>query len=322
MKRLTTEEVQKTIDASTTVHLEASNYINAKTKLTFRCKVCNTERLTEWRVIKTAIAAGNTGCPQCAKEAQTKTPEQYIIDLGTKSTDIIALEPYINAKTRIKHRCITCSNIWLAAPDKILNEGTGCPECSEIARRKTRTKTHEQYVEELKHKQPNIEVLGTYVNAKAKLKHKCKLCSSIWNPLPLSVVNHGTGCPECALVINLISYKGERTEELEEAAKNIPCSLYILDSAICIKVGISRIVVARIKSLNCEGFESILLEEYKLNAWDAIHLEQKLHKEFKRYKSSVRFNGHTELHYKEDLNGILEYITNSVTCITNNKAIA
>ena len=56
--------------------------------------------------------------------------------------------------------------------------------------------THEMYVERLKNKNPNVEVLEEYNGYNTKIKHRCKLDGYIWNVTPGNVLG-GKGCPEC-----------------------------------------------------------------------------------------------------------------------------
>lgn len=60
----------------------------------------------------------------------------------------------------------------------------------------SRNKTHEQYVEELKTKNPNVIALGKYVNAKTRINHMCVIHNYEWLITPIGALN-GNGCPEC-----------------------------------------------------------------------------------------------------------------------------
>lgn len=62
-------------------------------------------------------------------------------------------------------------------------------------------KTTEQYKEELAIYHPDVEVLEEYINARTKIKHKHKICGTIWSVTPDSILR-GTGCPKCAIKIN------------------------------------------------------------------------------------------------------------------------
>lgn len=56
--------------------------------------------------------------------------------------------------------------------------------------------THEQFIERLQQINPNIEILGTYINSKTKIKCKCKICRHEWETIPSSLLR-GHGCPKC-----------------------------------------------------------------------------------------------------------------------------
>ena len=363
--KLTTEIIQRRIDDSTTVNLYVLEpYTGAKIKFLVRCETCLTEKYTTWNSINNSISSYSTGCNTCSR---TKLPKQYIKEL--KGRNITVLEPYINNKTKIKHQCYICSNIWYVTPTHILTgrgcsncynkkrtkthkeytaelkgrnitvlepyitarvkiqhkcnicenvwkaqpndilRGTGCPPCALVSRCKQRTKTHEAYTAELKDR--NLSVLEPYVNAGTKIKHQCNICENVWKAQPTNILT-GTGCPTCALVMNQIHWNKERTPELKQTASKIPCSLYILESKECIKIGISTNTIGRVKSLNYEGFICTLIHEFESNVWDAIMLEQDIHREFKRYYTAQRFNGYTELHYKKDLEDIVNYINKQI----------
>ena len=59
-----------------------------------------------------------------------------------------------------------------------------------------RKKTHEQFVEEMRIKYPNIEVLGKYVNSRTKVLCICLIDFEIWKALPYDLLNNG--CPVCS----------------------------------------------------------------------------------------------------------------------------
>lgn len=61
----------------------------------------------------------------------------------------------------------------------------------------SRRKTHEEYINEVKDKNPNIEVLGVYVDAKTAILHKCKIDGYEWYAKPNNILS-GKGCPMCA----------------------------------------------------------------------------------------------------------------------------
>ena len=71
----------------------------------------------------------------------------------------------------------------------------------EIIRKKaiesSRRKTHEEYVSELLSINPDIKVIGNYVDSSTKIEHECLKCKNKWDAIPSSVLM-GHGCPTCA----------------------------------------------------------------------------------------------------------------------------
>ena len=57
-------------------------------------------------------------------------------------------------------------------------------------------KTQDEYVNELKEKNPSIEVIGQYDGASVKILHKCLVCGHEWEVKPTHVLS-GHGCPNC-----------------------------------------------------------------------------------------------------------------------------
>lgn len=60
-------------------------------------------------------------------------------------------------------------------------------------------KSHEEFINELKIKRPDIKVLGKYVNSTTKVKvvHNC---GYVWDTLPFTIIN-GKSCPICGKTI-------------------------------------------------------------------------------------------------------------------------
>lgn len=76
-----------------------------------------------------------------------------------------------------------------------------------------RKKTLEEFKQELFEINPNIEVIGEYVNCETRIKCRCMKCDNIWETIPRGLLQ-GTGCPECAK-----NKKGNRVLEKEAIEK-------------------------------------------------------------------------------------------------------
>ncbi len=58
-------------------------------------------------------------------------------------------------------------------------------------------KTHEMFISEMSHLQPQIEVLGSYSGARTNLRVRCKVCGHEWDAMPTNLLK-GRNCPICA----------------------------------------------------------------------------------------------------------------------------
>lgn len=117
-----------------------------------------------------------------------KTHEEFIEEMTIKNPNIEILSEYINNKTKIKCKC-SKGHIWEARPNDLINKGQGCPKCKK--------RTHKEFIEEMKAKNSNIEILGTYINSKTKIKCECLIDGYTWDVLPHNLLR-GQGCPKCS----------------------------------------------------------------------------------------------------------------------------
>lgn len=91
-------------------------------------------------------------------------------------------------------------------------------------------KTREEYVDELSIKNPNLELIGDYIDAKTKTPHRCKKHNIIWDTSPNRAL-HGSGCKYC--LKEKIGNKNRKSEEdyIKELAIKNPtiklCDKYI-----------------------------------------------------------------------------------------------
>lgn len=122
--------------------------------------------------------------------SKKKTHEQYVEELKNVNSNIEALEDYKDALTKLLHRCNIHNYEWYVTPANILFRGC-CPKCSGKYRR-----THDDYIIELKEKNPTVIVLGRYKDAKTPIKHKCIIHDIEWNIDPTGALQ-GHGCSEC-----------------------------------------------------------------------------------------------------------------------------
>lgn len=113
----------------------------------------------------------------------------YIKNKNAENIEVLG--EYINSQTKIKVRCKIDGYEWEVKPNVLLR-GYGCPKCAGNMKL-----THEEFKQELKKVNNNIEILGEYVNNRTKIKVKCKIDGYEWEVTPDSLLR-GTGCPKCS----------------------------------------------------------------------------------------------------------------------------
>lgn len=220
------------------------NYIDNETKILHRCKIHN----IEW-MIKPANALRGKGCQLCKidkiKVNKKKQYEQYITELSVINPDIDIIGLYINANTPVMHRCKKHNIEWMIRPADALR-GHGCEQCKKEKFIDSKTRTQEEYINELKIKNPNIDVIGMYISAKTPILHKCKICENQWLVRPDQILNGGHGCPICNishgekeisdyLIDNSIFFIPQYTFDDCRYKKVLPFDFYLPDYNACIE---------------------------------------------------------------------------------------
>ena len=132
--------------------------------------------------------------------SRKKTHEEFMRDFEEKQPEnfknIEILGEYINNRTKIKCRCMIDGHEWEARPYDLL-KGCGCPECRKERLSKLYAKTHDQFMKEMKEINPDIEILGEYVNNHTKIKCRCLIDGYEWDATPDHLLRD-RGCPRCA----------------------------------------------------------------------------------------------------------------------------
>lgn len=208
-KRKTQEQYIKELKEKNQTIEVVGKYISNRVNILHRCKICG----YEWNPKPHNVLSG-TGCPKCANNIK-RTHEKYILDLNKKNIKIKVLGKYINNGTPILHKCNYCQYEWYVMPSNVLS-GHGCPKCANKKATSVTKKTHSQYIDDLKKVNPNINVLGTYKNARTHMVHKCSKCGHEWSVTPNNLLK-GNNCPKC-------SKRHRRTHEeyVEELSKINP----------------------------------------------------------------------------------------------------
>ena len=158
----------------------SEKYINAHTKLRWRCKEGH-----EWEAQPRNIKH-RTWCPECA--GKTKITIEDMKKLASSKGGECVSKEYIDTNTKLKWRCKK-GHIWEAMPLSI-KRGTWCPYC--VGKAKLTIDEMRKIAESRGGKCLSTE----YINNRTKLRWRCK-AGHEWDVIPASV-KHGTWCPYCA----------------------------------------------------------------------------------------------------------------------------
>lgn len=126
-----------------------------------------------------------------------RTHPEFIQDFkkNKNALNISILGVYINTKTPILCKCKKCDYEWTPTPKSLLN-GHGCPKCAKILKL-----SNEEFLQNLKLKNShfdNIIFIDSYKRISSKIKCKCKVCGTNWEPSAKDLLYKNSGCPSCS----------------------------------------------------------------------------------------------------------------------------
>ena len=169
-------------------------YTSRKDRILCRCKDCG----REWKAISGELLNG-VGCRECFYRKLsvkfTNNHDEFVERLHDSSPNIEILSTYHKAQEHVKCRCSICNCEWSATPNHLLS-GRGCPDCAKTNRVRTQTKTHMNFIDEIRDMFPEIDVISNYVSSHIKVKCRCNKCLNEWEVTPANLLN-SSGCPKC-----------------------------------------------------------------------------------------------------------------------------
>ena len=106
------------------------------------------------------------------------------------------LDPYINAKTKIRVKHNKCGNVYEVTPNNFFT-GNRCPVCVNKHRVELITMTNDEFIRRSYSTWSNeYTILGNYINANTKIRVKHNKCGNIYMARPADFLR-GHGCPYC-----------------------------------------------------------------------------------------------------------------------------
>lgn len=162
-----------------------------------KCNKCNNTWKTTLHYLET-ITSDNC-CPYCTFRLVDKNK---FIDFFNKERIKCDYIPDTMSE-KINCECLVCGYKWSRNTAYLLHDLKGCPICNDLYEKShihssNPRKTHEEFINEVNIKNPNVEILSKYINAKTKVLRKCKICGHICYMLPADIMN-GV-CAGCASI--------------------------------------------------------------------------------------------------------------------------
>lgn len=153
-------------------------------KVECKCKLCGDTYFTT----PSSLKSGHIH-PRCSinvRATKRKKPyDVFIKEFKDIHNSIEIIGSYTGMGNKILVKCMVCNYEWNALPSNLV-KGHGCPNCANNKKIKNKLKkfdgneerTSDAYINKIKLKYKDIDILNTYTNSKSKLLCKCKLCGN------------------------------------------------------------------------------------------------------------------------------------------------
>lgn len=165
--------------------IRLSDSISCSDSINWQCLVCG----HIWTSSPKKICQEKRGCRKCAGCMKLTNEE---VDRKILNKNIQRISDYINRKSGLYVKCLTCNHSWKAYISKLFSNNEGCAKCSK------KLKLINEDLD-LKFKDKNIKRISNYVNRKTKLEVCCLICNYSWKSIIYDINN----CPSCDKFIKL-----------------------------------------------------------------------------------------------------------------------
>ncbi|MCD7810263.1 MAG: hypothetical protein LUG91_00160 [Ruminococcus sp.] len=125
-----------------------------------------------------------------------KTNEEFLQQMKEINPQIKILEPYQKDNIKVHCMCLKCGYEWNSTPSNLL-QGKGCKMCHFHNSSKTKSKGIGTFIKELSIVQPNIKVVGSYINSSTKISCLCLKHNETFCITPHHLLDGKTGCHQC-----------------------------------------------------------------------------------------------------------------------------
>lgn len=183
-----TEEYNQMLRDNNPKVIAVDNYTNMNTPMMFKCLIHD----IEWKSLPSTPLNGGI-CPECKMDIKHK---KYVADLKVKNPTTKLISKYKGADIPIPHQCLKHNIIWNISPTNAL-KGHECEYCRREKIGDFSRKSNNQYINDVKRIDKNIEVVDQYVNCTTPITHHCIKHNEFWEASPRMVLAGHCGCKKC-----------------------------------------------------------------------------------------------------------------------------
>lgn len=170
-----------------------SEYESANKKILCKCRKCG----KTWETTPHILLGKDGGvCPNEAKN-RVLTTEEFKERVKVINPNIEIQGRYVRTQIPIACKCKICGYEWASSTPSSIQRGVKCPQCLNERLRQERALTQQEFEKRVDEKNPNIEILGDYVNGTTRIACRCKKCRKEWTPLAGNLLA-GYSCAKCA----------------------------------------------------------------------------------------------------------------------------
>jgi hypothetical protein len=129
--------------------------------------------------------------------SRKRTNEEFLLEIKKLNPTYDVLSEYINCDTNVICHCKIHNIDFDATPYNLLKGKVGCELCRRDKIGKKNKRTKKEFKNRLFEINPNIDVVGEYINCKKHIECKCQIHNEIFFATPDHLIQGETGCIQC-----------------------------------------------------------------------------------------------------------------------------
>lgn len=129
--------------------------------------------------------------------SRKRTNEEFLLEIKNLNPTYSILSQYINCDTDVTCHCNIHNIDFNSTPYNLLKGKIGCELCRREKIGKKNKRTRDDFIERLFNVNPNIEVIGEYIQCKQPIECKCKMHNEIFYGTPDHLLQGKIGCKQC-----------------------------------------------------------------------------------------------------------------------------